>query len=65
MSKVRVKLVRSVIGSNRRQRETVKGLGLSRMNQERELVDTPAVRGMIFKVNHLVTADPATAPEQE
>lgn len=64
MNKVKVKLVRSMIGYNRRQRETVKGLGLSRINQERELVDTPATRGMIFKVRHLVTADPATAPKE-
>ena len=55
---VKVKLVKSPIGAPRDQRESVRGLGLSRMNQERELEDTPMVRGMIFKVKHLVRADP-------
>lgn len=55
---VKVKLVKSPIGYPRNQRESVRGLGLRRMNQERELEDTPMVRGMIFKVKHLVRADP-------
>ena len=61
MSKVTVKMIRSPIGYPRDQRETLKGLGLTRMQQERQLEDTPSVRGMIFKVRHLVTADPADA----
>lgn len=64
MSTVKVKLVRSPVGYTRDQRATVKGLGLSRINQVRELQDTPSVRGMIFKVRHLVEADPA-APAQD
>ena len=51
---VKIKQVKSEIGYNRRQRATLKGLGLRRMNQVRELEDTPAVRGMIDKVKHLV-----------
>lgn len=62
---VRIKLVKSPIGSPPRQRECLKGLGLRRMNQEKELEDTPSVRGMIFKVKHLVTADPPAAPNEE
>lgn len=65
MSKVRVKLIRSTIGFPRDQRDTVRGLGLRKIRQERELEDTPAVRGMIFKVRHLVTADPPQSPQQD
>ena len=65
MSKVKVKMVRSPIGYHHKQRETLKGLGLTRMNQERELEDTPSIRGMIFKVRHLVTAEPEQAPQKD
>ncbi|WP_323009029.1 50S ribosomal protein L30 [Paracoccus sp. (in: a-proteobacteria)] len=37
------------------QRETLKGLGLNKMNRTRELEDTPSVRGMVAKIPHLVT----------
>ncbi|HKE85471.1 MAG TPA: 50S ribosomal protein L30 [Vicinamibacterales bacterium] len=53
--RVRVTLVRSPIGFNRTQAETVTGMGLRRINHTVELVDTPATRGMIHKVRHLVT----------
>ena len=53
--RVKVTLVRSPIGFNRTQAETVTGLGLRRMNHTVELVDSPATRGMIHKVRHLVT----------
>ena len=49
-----VKLVRSPIGCKQSHRDTVRGLGLRRMNGERVLEDTPAVRGMINKVSYLV-----------
>lgn len=65
MRKVTVKMVRSPIGFPQDQRATLRGLGLKRMNQQRELEDTPAVRGMIFKVKHLITADPPNSPEQD
>jgi len=53
--RVKVTLVRSPIGFNRTQAETVTGMGLRRINHTVELVDTPATRGMIHKVRHLVT----------
>ena len=52
--RIKVKQVRSEIGYNRRQRATLLGLGLRRMHQVVEVEDTPSVRGMIAKVNHLV-----------
>ena len=55
--KVKVTLVKSVIGTLESHRATVLGLGLKRMNQSRVLEDTPAVRGMINKVNYLVKAE--------
>jgi large subunit ribosomal protein L30 len=56
-STVRVKLVRSPIGYDRRQRKTLAGLGLRRMQQTVELKDQPAIRGMIDKVRHLVEVE--------
>ena len=49
-----VKLVRSVAGTRESHRATVRGLGLRRLNSQRVLEDTPAVRGMINKVAYLV-----------
>lgn len=54
---VTVKLVRSVIGTKADHRATVKGLGLRRMNSTAVLEDTPAVRGMIQKVQYLVKVE--------
>ncbi len=51
---VKVQLVRSPIGTRESHRATVRGLGLKRINDQRELEDTPAVRGMITKVAYLV-----------
>ena len=51
---LKVKQVRSVIGYDRRQRATVSGLGLRRIRHVVEVEDTPAVRGMIFRVRHIV-----------
>lgn len=53
-ARLRVKLKRSVIGFDRRQRATVKGLGLRRIGHTVEVEDTPSVRGMINAVRHLV-----------
>ena len=55
--KIRVTQVRSGIGYDRRQREVLRGLGLRRLRQTVELEDTPAVRGMISKVPHLVSVE--------
>ncbi len=51
---VKIKLVRSTIGTKQSHRDTVRGLGLRRLNSESVLEDTPAVRGMINKVAYLV-----------
>ena len=51
---VEIKWVKSGIGFDRRQRATLRGLGLRRMQQTVQLEDTPAVRGMIHAVKHLV-----------
>jgi large subunit ribosomal protein L30 len=51
---VTVKLVKSVAGTREDHRATVRGLGLRRLNSQRTLEDTPAVRGMINKVSYLV-----------
>jgi large subunit ribosomal protein L30 len=55
--RVRVTQVASPIKRHASQRETLIGLGLNRMNRTRELEDTPAVRGMIRKVAHLVKVE--------
>ena len=55
--KVKVTLVKSVIGTKQSHRATVLGLGLKRRHQSVVLVDTPEVRGMINKVNYLVKAE--------
>ena len=52
--RIKVKQVRSEIGYNRRQRATLLGLGIRRMHQVVDVEDTPSVRGMIAKLNHLV-----------
>lgn len=51
---VKLKLVRSPIGCKQSHRDTVRGLGLRKLNSVSELEDTPAVRGMINKVSYLV-----------
>ena len=57
MKKIKVVLVKSPNGCKSTHRATVKGLGLKRINQEVELADTPAVRGMIERVNYLVRVE--------
>ena len=51
---LKIKWVRSFIGRPRAMRQTIRGLGFRRMQQVIEQPDTPAVRGMIAKVHHLV-----------
>ena len=55
--KLKVTQRRSAIGRNQRQRDTLRGLGLTRLHQTRELQDTPAIRGMIEKISHLVEVE--------
>ena len=54
---VRVTQTRSVAGRKPGQKETLIGLGLNKINRSRVLEDTPAVRGMINKVAHLVKVE--------
>jgi len=49
-----VKLVKSPISCKQSHRDTVRGLGLRKVNSQRELEDTPAVRGMINKISYLL-----------
>ena len=55
--KIKVTLVKSPIGCKVAHRATVRGLGLRRLNQTVEVVDTPQVRGMINTVFYLVRAE--------
>ncbi len=54
---LRIKQVRSTIGCPQDQRDTVRSLGLRRINKVVEFPDSPSVRGMIQKVRHLVTVE--------
>ncbi len=54
---VRVTLVKSPIGYSKEHKATVRSLGLRRMHQTVEHVDSPTLRGMLYKVNHLVTVE--------
>ncbi len=54
---LRVTQIRSTIGYDRTQAATVRGLGLRRIRHTVEVVDTPAMRGMIRKVRHLVKVE--------
>ena len=53
-ARIKVKQVKSAIGYNRRQRATLRGLGIRRMHQVVQVEDTPSIRGMINKISHLV-----------
>jgi large subunit ribosomal protein L30 len=55
--RIKVRWVKSQIGYDRRQRATLRGLGFRRLNQTVDVEDTPAVRGMINKVTHLVVVE--------
>ena len=57
MAKLNIKLTRSLIGRPEDQRATVKALGLGEINSCVEQEDTPVIRGMIRKVEHLVTVE--------
>ncbi len=55
--RIKITLVRSVIGFDRKQAAVVRGLGLRRIGHTVERPDTPATRGMIHKVRHLVKVE--------
>jgi len=54
---LKVTLVRSMIGRPEKHRRVLRGMGLTRINKTVELEDTPAIRGMIHKVSHLVKTE--------
>ncbi len=54
---LKVTLVRSMIGRPEKHRQVLRGMGLTRINKTVELEDTPAIRGMIHKVSHLMKAE--------
>ena len=56
---IEITLVRSPIGYNRRQKATLKALGLKRLNQSVTHKDSEVLRGMIDKVSHLIVVDEA------
>ncbi|MFD2640117.1 50S ribosomal protein L30 [Piscibacillus salipiscarius] len=58
-NKLEITLTRSLIGRKQDQRDTVKALGLNKIRQTVVLEDTPAVRGMVNKVSHLVSVKEA------
>ena len=55
--KIKVTLVKSGIGKNKKIRQTLRGLGLTKLNKTVELKNTQAIRGMIQKVSFLVRID--------
>ncbi len=57
MAKIRIKWIKSDIGYSRDQKRTVKALGFHKLNDVVEKEDTPAVRGMINKINHLLIVE--------
>ncbi len=57
MAKLRITYSKSAIGYTERQKATIKALGFKRLYQTIEHEDTPAIRGMIQKINHLLTVE--------
>lgn len=57
MAKIRIKQVRSLIGRPTAQRETIKALGLGKINSVSEREVSPQVEGMVRKIAHLVTVE--------
>jgi len=51
---IKVTLVKSIIGKNQKIRQTIKGLGLNKLNKTVSLENTPAIRGMIEKVSFML-----------
>jgi len=54
---IKVTLIKSMIGTKKSHKATVRGLGLRKLNSSSILIDTPEVRGMIDKINYLVKCD--------
>lgn len=59
-NKLKITLVRSMIGHPEAHRKVLRGMGLTKMHKTVVLEDTPCIRGMVFKVSHLVKAEEVT-----
>ena len=59
---LRITLVKSPIGYSKPHKATIRALGLRKMHQTVEHVDSPALRGMLYKVNHLVKVEEMENP---
>ena len=57
MAKLKITLVKSMIGRPEKHRRVLKGMGLTKLNKTVELEDTPSMRGMVRVVSHLVKAE--------
>ena len=57
MAKIKIKYIKSKIGSTERQKRTLQALGLRKLNSTRELEATPQIMGMVKKVSHLITVE--------
>ncbi len=57
MAKIKIKYVKSKIGSTERQKKTLQALGLRKLNSMREVEATPQIMGMVKKVSHLITVE--------
>ncbi|MCP3922194.1 MAG: 50S ribosomal protein L30 [Desulfobacterales bacterium] len=56
-SKIKIQLVRSMIGRPEKHRKILRGMNLTKINRTVELEDTPSIRGMVQKVKHLVKVE--------
>ncbi len=54
---IKITLVKSIIGTKKSHRATIRGLGLNKLNSSSLLIDTPEIRGMIRKVNYLLKCE--------
>jgi len=57
---LKLKLVKSIVGRPEKHRKVLRGMGLTKLNKTVELQDTPAIRGMVYAVRHLVKAEENT-----
>jgi large subunit ribosomal protein L30 len=57
MAKIKIKYIKSKIGSSERQKRTLQALGLGKLNSTRELEATPQIMGMVQKVRHLLSVE--------
>ncbi|MBK1438600.1 50S ribosomal protein L30 [Parapedobacter sp. ISTM3] len=57
MAKIRITQIKSIIDRSERQKQTMKALGLRKINHSVEVEATPAIIGMVRKVNHLIAIE--------